>query len=112
MAMRRYWPPSRPRIRLVDFSLSEVEYLKLANREGRSRRRRSIRANFRMMFHPSPGTFKVLDRTVDLMMALEGPGELPKLGSFLRLIIRAGFQEENAVLCRRKQSRNCRAPKL
>jgi membrane fusion protein (multidrug efflux system) len=53
---------------LVDFNLSEVEFLKITNRDTVGKRARSVK--FELILsddskHPEPGSFKVVDRIVD-----------------------------------------------
>jgi membrane fusion protein (multidrug efflux system) len=91
---------------LVDFSLSEVEYLKLTNQGGESRK---DRARFELILsddskHPEPGTFKVLDRTVDpttgtmkVQASFPNPGSYLRPGQFARVRV-AVDEVENALL--------------
>jgi membrane fusion protein (multidrug efflux system) len=96
---------------LVDFNLSEVEYLKLANRERPGSKAGAVR--FELILsdettHPSPGTFKVLDRTVDpttgtlkVQASFPNPGSFLRPGQFARVRVPVS-QEENAVLVPQK----------
>lgn len=90
---------------MVDFSLSEVEYLKLTG----SGQKRSGVARFQLILsddsvHPQPGTFKVLDRTVDpttgtmkVQASFLNPGSYLRPGQFARVRV-AVSEIENAVL--------------
>lgn len=96
---------------LVDFNLSEVEYLKLANRERPGSKAHSVRFELILSddsVHPSPGTFKVLDRTVDpttgtmkVQASFPNPGGFLRPGQFARIRVPVS-QEENAVLVPQK----------
>jgi membrane fusion protein, multidrug efflux system len=90
---------------MVDFSLSEVEYLKLTG----SGQKRSGGARFQLILsddsvHPQPGTFKVLDRTVDpttgtmkVQASFLNPGSHLRPGQFARVRV-AVSEHENALL--------------
>ena len=92
---------------LVDFNLSEVEYLKLVNRDNPGKRADSVR--FQLILsddsvHPEPGTFKVLDRTVDpatgtmkVQASFPNPGSYLRPGQFARVRV-AVSEVDNAVL--------------
>ena len=93
---------------LVDFNLSETEYLKLTSPEINIRERRD-QLNFELILsddsiHPSPGKFKVIDRIVDpttgtmkVEAAFPNPENHLKPGQFAR--IRVPVSEiENAIL--------------
>lgn len=96
---------------LVDFNLSEVEYLKLVSRDNPGARANSIR--FQLILsdesvHPEPGTFKVLDRTVDpatgtmkVQATFPNPGSYLRPGQFARVRV-AVSEVENAVLVPQK----------
>ncbi len=96
---------------LVDFNLSEVEYLKLANREKPGSRAGA--AKFELILsddsvHPSPGTFKVLDRTVDpttgtmkVQASFPNPGSFLRPGQFARVRVPVS-EEEDAILVPQK----------
>jgi membrane fusion protein (multidrug efflux system) len=96
---------------LVDFNLSEVEYLKIANRERPGSRAGAVRFELILSddsIHPSPGTFKVLDRTVDattgtlkVQASFPNPGSFLRPGQFARVRVPVS-QEENAVLVPQK----------
>jgi membrane fusion protein (multidrug efflux system) len=92
---------------LVDFSLSEVEYMKLVNRQKPGSR--AAVARFELILsdesvHPSPGSFKVVDRTVDpttgtlkVEAVFPNPGGILRPGQFARVRV-AVDQKEDAVL--------------
>lgn len=92
---------------LVDFSLSEIEYLKLTNPETAGSRADSLRFDLVLSdesVHPHQGTFKVLDRTVDpttgtmkVEAAFPNPGSYLRPGQFARLRV-AVAERENAIL--------------
>lgn len=92
---------------LVDFSLNEVEYLKLVSRETAGKRGNG--AKFQLILsddsiHPEPGAFKVLDRTVDpttgtmkAQASFPNPGSYLRPGQFARVRV-AVSEVDNAVL--------------
>jgi len=92
---------------LVDFNLSETDYLKLTNRDHPGRRPRD--ASFELILsddrvHPNPGTFKVLDRSVDpqtgtmkVEASFPNPGSYLRPGQFARVRV-AVSERENAIL--------------
>jgi len=92
---------------LVDFSLSEVEYLKLVNRENPGKN--TGNARFQLILsdestHPEQGTFKVLDRTVDpttgtmkVQASFPNPGSYLRPGQFARVRV-AVSEVDNAIL--------------
>ena len=92
---------------LVDFNLSEVEFLKITNRDTVGKRAASVR--FELILsdeskHPEPGTFKVIDRTVDpttgtmkVQASFPNPGSYLRPGQFARVRV-AVSEAENAVL--------------
>jgi membrane fusion protein (multidrug efflux system) len=96
---------------LVDFNLSEVEYLKLVSRENPGKRANSVR--FQLILsddsvHPEAGTFKVLDRTVDpttgtmkVQASFPNPGSYLRPGQFARVRV-AVAEVENAILVPQK----------
>jgi membrane fusion protein (multidrug efflux system) len=96
---------------LVDFNLSEVEYLKLVNRENPGKRADTVR--FQLILsddsvHPEAGTFKVLDRTVDpatgtmkVQASFPNPGSYLRPGQFARVKV-AVSEVDNAVLVSQK----------
>jgi membrane fusion protein, multidrug efflux system len=92
---------------LVDFNVSEIEYLKLTNREEPGKQAGDLR--FELILsdnttHSSQGTFKVVDRTVDpqtgtmkVEASFPNPNSYLRPGQFARL--RVAFAEiENAIL--------------
>jgi membrane fusion protein (multidrug efflux system) len=92
---------------MVDFSLSEVEYLKITNRDTAGKRAGSARFDLILSDdsrHPEPGTFKVIDRTVDpttgtmkVQAMFPNPGGYLRPGQFARVRV-AVSEQENAVL--------------
>jgi len=96
---------------LVDFNLSEVEYLKIANRERPGSHAKDVRFELILSddsVHPNPGTFKVLDRTVDpttgtlkVQASFPNPGSFLRPGQFARVRVPV-TQEENAILVPQK----------
>jgi membrane fusion protein (multidrug efflux system) len=92
---------------LVDFSLSEIEYLKLTDPETAGHRAGSLRFDLLLSdesVHPHQGTFRVLDRTVDpttgtvkVEAAFPNPGSYLRPGQFARLRV-AVAERENAIL--------------
>ena len=92
---------------LVDFSLSEIEYLKLTDAETAGDRAGSLRFDLLLSdesLHPHQGTFRVLDRTVDpttgtlkVEAAFPNPGSYLRPGQFARIRV-AVAERENAIL--------------
>lgn len=92
---------------LVDFSVSEIEYLKLTNPETAGQRAGSLSFDLLLSdesVHPYHGTFRVLDRTVDpttgtlkVQAAFPNPGGYLRPGQFARLRV-AVEEKENAIL--------------
>ncbi len=92
---------------LVDFSVSEVEYLKLTDAETAGQRAGNLRFDLLLSdesVHPYQGTFRVLDRTVDpttgtlkVEAAFPNPGGYLRPGQFARLRV-AVAEKENAIL--------------
>ena len=92
---------------LVDFNVSEIEYLKLTDPEATARRAGSLR--FEMILsddsvHPHPGSFKVIDRTVDpqtgtmkVEASFPNPNSYLRPGQFARVRV-AVAERENAIL--------------
>ena len=92
---------------LVDFNVSEIEYLKLTDRETAGQKAHDL--NFDLMLsdesvHPHQGKFRVLDRSVDpttgtlkAEAAFPNPGSYLRPGQFARLRV-AVAQRENAIL--------------
>ncbi|HSE32835.1 MAG TPA: efflux RND transporter periplasmic adaptor subunit [Pyrinomonadaceae bacterium] len=92
---------------LVDFSVSEIEYLKLTDPETAGQRAGNLRFDLLLSdesVHPYQGTFRVLDRTVDpttgtvkVEAAFPNPGGYLRPGQFARLRV-AVAERENAIL--------------
>lgn len=92
---------------LVDFNVSEIEYLKLTDPETVGKQAGDF--SFDLMLsdesvHPHHGRFRVLDRTVDpttgtlkAQAAFPNPGSYLRPGQFARLRV-AVAQRENAIL--------------
>ena len=92
---------------LVDFNVSEIEYLKLTDPETAGKRASDLR--FELMLsdesvHPHFGQFRVLDRTVDpqtgtmkVEAAFPNPGSYLRPGQFARVRV-AVSEKENAIL--------------
>ncbi len=92
---------------LVDFSVSEIEYLKLTEAKTEGRAASNLRFDLLLSdesIHPYQGTFKVLDRTVDpttgtlkVEATFPNPGSHLRPGQFARLRV-AVDEKENAIL--------------
>ena len=92
---------------LVDFNLSEIDYLKLTDPETVGQRRDSLRFDLLLSdesMHGHQGTFRVVDRTVDpqtgtmkVEASFPNPGSYLRPGQFARLRV-AVAQKENAIL--------------
>lgn len=92
---------------LVDFSVSEIEYLKLTDPETAGQRAGELRFELVLSdesLHPHHGTFRVLDRTVDpqtgtmkVEAAFPNPGSYLRPGQFARVRV-AVAEKENAIL--------------
>jgi membrane fusion protein (multidrug efflux system) len=92
---------------LVDFSVSEIEYLKLTDPETAGQRADTLRFDLLLSdesVHPHQGSFKVLDRTVDpttgtlkVEAAFPNPGGYLRPGQFARVRV-AVAEKENAIL--------------
>ena len=92
---------------LVDFSVSEIEYLKITDPETAGQKAGAL--SFDLMLsdesvHPHHGRFRVLDRSVDpttgtlkAQAAFPNPGSYLRPGQFARLRV-AVAQRENAIL--------------
>ncbi|HEU4433370.1 MAG TPA: efflux RND transporter periplasmic adaptor subunit [Pyrinomonadaceae bacterium] len=92
---------------LVDFNVSEIEYLKLTDPETAGKNAADL--SFDLMLsdesiHPHQGKFRVLDRSVDpatgtlkAEAAFPNPGSYLRPGQFARLRV-AVAQRENAIL--------------
>jgi membrane fusion protein (multidrug efflux system) len=92
---------------LVDFNLSEIEYLKLTEPETAGQRKGSLKFELILSddsVHKQPGTFKVVDRTVDpqtgtmkVEASFPNPGSYLRPGQFARVRV-AVAEKENAIL--------------
>ena len=92
---------------LVDFSVSEIEYLKLTDPETVGHQSGNLRFDLLLSdesTHPYQGTFNVLDRTVDpttgtlkVEAAFPNPGGYLRPGQFARVRV-AVAEKENAIL--------------
>jgi membrane fusion protein, multidrug efflux system len=92
---------------LVDFSVSEIDYLKLTDPETVGKRKDQMSFDLVLSdesVHPYHGAFRVLDRTVDpqtgtlkAQAVFPNPGSYLKPGQFARLRV-AVAQQENAIL--------------
>ena len=92
---------------LVDFSVSEIEYLKLTDPETAGKRAGTLRFDLLLSdesVHPHQGMFRVLDRTVDpttgtlkVEATFPNPGGYLRPGQFARLRV-AVAERENAIL--------------
>lgn len=92
---------------LVDFNLSEIDYLKLT--DAGTAGHRTSKLNFELLLsdeskHPYPGTFKFVDRAVDpqtgtmkVEAVFPNPGSYLKPGQFARVRV-AVAERENAIL--------------
>jgi len=92
---------------LVDFSVSEIDYLKLTDAQTAGHNASNLRFDLLLSdesVHPYQGTFKVLDRTVDpttgtlkVEATFPNPGSYLRPGQFARLRV-AVAERENAIL--------------
>jgi membrane fusion protein (multidrug efflux system) len=92
---------------LVDFSVSETDYLKMTEPEKESARRGTLRFDLLLSdesVHPYQGQFKVLDRVVDpttgtmkVEAVFPNPGSYLRPGQFARVRV-AVAERENAIL--------------
>jgi membrane fusion protein (multidrug efflux system) len=92
---------------LIDFNLSEIEYLKLTEPETAGKRVGSLRFELILAddsVHLYPGSFKVVDRTVDpqtgtikVEASFPNPSSYLRPGQFARLRV-AVAERENAIL--------------
>jgi membrane fusion protein (multidrug efflux system) len=90
---------------LVDFNISEVEFLKIT----RDNRGHGADLRFELILsdesiHPNPGTFKVVDRTVDpttgtmkVQASFPNPGSYLRPGQFAKIRVPVD-ERENAIL--------------
>jgi len=93
---------------LVDFSLSETEFLRITN-PGNETGKRASQVKFELILsdetkHPQPGSFRVIDRTVDpatgtmkVQASFPNPGSYLRPGQFARVRVPV-TEKENAVL--------------
>jgi len=92
---------------LVNFNVSEIEYLKLTDPETAGQRAGDLRFELLLSdesVHPHSGYFRVLDRTVDpstgtmkVEAAFPNPGSYLRPGQFARVRV-AVAERENAIL--------------
>jgi len=92
---------------LVDFSVSEIEYLKLTDPQTVGHHASNLRFDLLLSdesVHPYQGAFRVLDRTVDpttgtlkVEATFPNPGSYLRPGQFARLRV-AVAEKENAIL--------------
>lgn len=92
---------------LVDFNLGEIEFLKLTDPKTIGKRAGSLRFELILSddsVHPHPGTFKVVDRTVDpatgtmkVEAVFPNPKSYLRPGQFARVRV-AVAERENAIL--------------
>ena len=92
---------------LVNFNVSEIEYLKMTNPETAGQRASDLRFELLLSdesVHPHSGHFRVLDRTVDpqtgtmkVEAAFPNPGSYLRPGQFARVRV-AVAERENAIL--------------
>lgn len=92
---------------LVDFNLSEIEYLKLTSNEEARRTAGSLKFELILSddsIHPHAGSFKVVDRTVDpatgtmkVRAGFPNPANYLRPGQFARVRV-AVAEKENAIL--------------
>ncbi|HET6978906.1 MAG TPA: efflux RND transporter periplasmic adaptor subunit [Pyrinomonadaceae bacterium] len=92
---------------LVNFSVSEIEYLKLTDAETAGQRAGELRFDLLLSdesVHPYQGTFRVLDRIVDpttgtmkVEATFPNPGSYLRPGQFARVRV-AVAEKENAIL--------------
>ena len=92
---------------LVDFTISETDFLRITNPETKKRKSADLRFDLILSdesVHKEPGTFKVVDRTVDpttgtlkVQASFPNPGSYLRPGQFAR--VRVPVEEkENAIL--------------
>jgi membrane fusion protein (multidrug efflux system) len=91
----------------VNFSVSEIEYLKLTDPQTAGHRAGELRFDLLLSdesVHPHQGTFRVLDRTVDpqtgtmkVEASFPNPGSYLRPGQFARVRV-AVAEKENAIL--------------
>jgi len=91
---------------LVDFNISEIEFLKIT-RDNRGHGGGDLRFELILSdesVHPNPGTFKVVDRTVDattgtmrVQASFPNPGSYLRPGQFAKIRVPVA-ERENAIL--------------
>lgn len=92
---------------LVDFNVSEIEFLKLTNKDNSGKRASDLKFELILSddsVHPDTGTFKVVDRTVDpqtgtmkVEASFPNPGSYLRPGQFARVRVPVA-ERENAIL--------------
>jgi membrane fusion protein (multidrug efflux system) len=92
---------------LVDFNLSEIEYLKLTEPDSAGKRAGNLKFELILSdetVHPHPGTFSVIDRAVDpqtgtvrVEARFPNPSSYLRPGQFARVRV-AVAEQENAIL--------------
>jgi membrane fusion protein, multidrug efflux system len=92
---------------MVDFNLSEVEFLKITGPENTHKRASDLRFDLILSdnsVHPNQGVFKVVDRTVDpqtgtmkVEASFPNPGSYLRPGQFARVRVSVA-ERENAIL--------------
>ena len=92
---------------LVDFNLSEVDFLKLSDRNNPGKKAGAARFDLILSdnsVHPSPGSFRVVDRTVDpatgtmkVEAVFPNPGSYLRPGQFARIRVPVS-QQVDAIL--------------
>jgi membrane fusion protein (multidrug efflux system) len=92
---------------LVDFNLSEVEFLKITDKDNTRKRAADLRFDLILSddtLHPNKGVFKVVDRTVDpqtgtmkVEASFPNPGSYLRPGQFARVRVSVA-ERENAIL--------------
>jgi membrane fusion protein (multidrug efflux system) len=105
---------------LVDFNISEVEYLKLTNRDDPGSRAKDVRFDLILSdnsIHTEPGIFKVLDRTVDpstgtmkVEASFPNPSSYLRPGQFARVRV-AVAEKKTRSSSRKKRFRSYKAAK-
>jgi membrane fusion protein (multidrug efflux system) len=106
---------------LVDFSVSENEFLKIVDRNNVGKGREKLRFDLLLSdesLHPYTGTFSVLDRVVDpqtgtmkAQAMFPNPGSFLRPGQFARLRV-AVAQRENAILIPQRAIQDLQGAKI
>ncbi len=96
---------------LVDFNLSEVDFLKLSDRNNPGRKTGAARFDLILSdntVHPSPGSFRVVDRTVDpatgtmkVEAVFPNPGSYLRPGQFARIRVPVSEQVDAVLVPQR-----------